>query len=265
MPNCIASAAAGGGFTLFNYSGSQAFGGQYNGFANHYPVVPEKFYPRFSAIRFQLNDVLRANTACVVNAVSQPIYYSQIAFQGVKRYQPGLPGYRPGSPALPPYTDPNSYIARPYTYSFALNLNWFAYTAAGLAQIPQTFTIAIQDYDFELHYISAINATTGAQITSELMQLQLYDATAKRQLSSIPVNLSYLNYLRGAYTPCFPVPPLVFPVWTLIRFDVTSLVCNSDVNAPYSIQLSFVGVNRCPRVGYSPSAVTNVPVIAGAA
>ena len=260
--NCINS--SGGGFTLFNYSGSQAFDSAYSPFANHYAVVPEKQYPRYSAIKFLLQNVLRANTPCTVSGKSLPIYYSQIAFQGVKRYQPGSSNYRPGSPGFPEVYDPSKYISRPYTYLKTLNLNWFAYTAAGLPQIPQTFTIEIQDYDFELHYIAVTNAVTGAPVATELFQIQMYDSTAKRQLSSGPVNIGYINNNRTAYTPCFPVPPVVYPVWTQIRCDITSLVCNSDGNSPYSLQLAFVGVNRTKRVGISPSATQTV-LVSGAA
>jgi hypothetical protein len=263
VPNCIDTAANGGGFVLYNYSGSQAFSIPYSPFSNHYSVVPEKFYPRFGAIKFLLQKVLRANTACTVNAVPLPIYYSQIGFQGIKRYTPGDPTYHPGSPALPPPYDPDDYILRPYSYLFTLNLNWFAWTAAGLAQIPRTFTVEIQDYDFELHQISVVNATTGAVPTTELCQVQLYDATAKRALSSAPVNLSFLNAVRSAYSPVFPVPPVVYPVWTQIRFDVTSLVCNSDGSSPYSLQFLFTGVNRIPKLTSTANTPTNV-VVSGA-
>jgi len=262
VPNCINP--AGGGFLLYNYSGSQAFDSAYSPFANHYAVVPEKLYPRFNAIKFQLQNVLRANTACVVGGVSLPIYYSQIAFQGVKRYNTTLPNYRPGSPALPPPYNPDDYVLRPYTYNHKLNLNWSAWTAAGLPQLAQTFTIEIQDYDFELHCINVTNTVTGAPLTAELFQIQMYDATAKRALSTQPVNISYLNANRNAFTPVFPVPPIVFPVWTQIRFDISSLVCNNDPNLPYTLQISFIGVNRTARVATSPSAPQTV-VVAGAA
>jgi hypothetical protein len=263
VPNCIDTPSNGGGFLLYNYSGSQAFSSVYSPFTNHYPVVPEKLYPRFNGIKFILQKVLRANTACVVNAVSLPIYRSQIAFQGVKRYQPSTPGYRSGSPALPPPYDPSKYVLRPWTHSFSLNLNWFAWTAAGLPEIPRIFTFDIRDYDFELHHIDIANAVTGAVLTAPLFSIQLYDATAKRQLSSAPVLCDYINYNRTAYAPTFPVPPLVYPVWTQVRFDITSLVCNTDGSAPYTIQISFVGLQRIPIVQSSPSETT--PVLVGTA
>lgn len=260
VPNCIDTAVNGGGFQLYNYSGSAAFSSPYSPFTAHYPVVPEKFFPRFSAIKFLLQQVKRANTPCVVNAVNLPIYYSQIGFQGVKRFNPSQAGgYSPGSPAPPPPFDPSKFILRPYTYTTTLNLNWFAWTTAGLPQIARTFTIEIQDYDFELHQITAINTATGLPIASELFQIQLYDATAKRALSSSPVNARYI-LANSTLQPVFPVPPLVYPVWTQIRFDISSLVCNQDVAAPYSIQLAFTGVNRTPRVQSSPSATENVIV-----
>src|SRR5271166_415304 len=122
VPNCIDTAANGGGFLFYNASGSQAFGGAYSPFTGHYPVVPEKWYPRFSAIKFLLQQVKRASTACVVGGASLPIYWSQIAFQGVKRFQPGQQPYAPGSPALPPAYDPADFAPLPYTYTLDLNL-----------------------------------------------------------------------------------------------------------------------------------------------
>jgi hypothetical protein len=242
VPNVINAA---GGFQLFNYSGSQAFGGYYSPFTSHYAVVPEKFYPRNGQIKFNLQNVLRANTAC---ATGGAIYYSQIGFQGVRRYRPAEYGYAPGNPALPQPFDATKYVQRPWYYILNLNLNWFAWTAAGLPEIPRTFIVEVQDYDFELHNITAVNTATNTQLSTELMQLQLYDATAKRQLSTLPVNLGYINY-NTTKRAVFPVPPIIYPVWTQIRVDVSSLVCNSDVNSPYSIQLIFSGVNRIPKLG----------------
>lgn len=236
-----------GGFRLYNYSGGLAMGDFIKPMSNQFAVVPEKFYPRNGVVKFDLATVLRAFNACG----ESPIYKALIAFQGVKRYTPGSPGYASGGPQLPAPTDPDSYVPRPWTYPFQLNLNWFArVTAGGLPEIPRTFTIAIQDYDFELHYISVVNLVTGARVTVDLFQIMLYDATAKRQLFSQPVNASFLDNNRKEYgNPVFPVPPLLFPVWTQIRFDISSLVCNTDVSAPYAFQVDFVGVNRVPKVG----------------
>lgn len=263
VPTCIDTAANGGGFNLFNMSGSQAFSQAYSPFVKHYPVVPEKLYPRAGGvIKFQLAKVLRANTPC---ATGGAIYYSQIVFQGVSRYYPNLPNYRPGSPAMPPPFNPDDFFLRPYTYIVNLNLSWFAWTAGGLAQIPRTFTVEIQDYAFELHQLSVINKATGLAPTTELCQILLYDASGSRSLSSAPVNLGILNAARTDYSPVFPVPPVVYPVWTNIKFDVTSLVCNSDGSSPYSLQLAFVGVQRVPKMQTTPSTPTNVVTVGQAA
>jgi hypothetical protein len=262
VPTCIDTAANGGGFLYYNMSGSQAVSSAYSPFANQYPVVPEKLYPRAGGVvKFQLSKVLRAFTACTVNAVSLPIYYSQVVFQGVNRFYPGSENYRPGVPATPAPYDPDDYILRPFTYNFTLNLNWFAYTAAGLTSIPQTFNVEIQDYDFELHQISVVNATTGVVPTTELLQMTLYDATGKRPMMSDPVNLSIFNAGRTAYSPVFPVPPMIYPVWTNMKFDITSLVCNTDGNSPYSLQFSFVGVQRIPKLKSSASSPTQVVLV----
>lgn len=236
-----------GGIVLYNYSGSRAFSQAVVPMPNHYAVVPEKIYPRNGAIRFDLQNVLRRNTACATT-----IFYPQLAFLGVKRYRPGDSDYQVGDPQLSPPFDPSKFELRPWTYTLRFSLSWskwIAPAASGIIDIPRRFVIPVQDYDFELHFISALNVTTGARFTlPDPFQMTLYDSS-KRALSNLPVNLSYFDYNRSEYgNIAFPCPPLVYPVWTQITVDIWSLICNTDPSLPYSIELTFGGVNRIPKV-----------------
>lgn len=251
VPNCVAAGAA-GGFLLYNYSGSQSASSVMKPLANQFPIVPEKVYPKSGTIKFALQNILRSKFVC---AATSDIFTSQIAFQGVKRYRPGSPGAAPGSPALPAPYDPTKYTLRPWTYQSLFNLNYFRWKSANVANLAQSLIVEVQDYDFELHQIEVSNAVTGVRLTSDLFSATFYDSTAKRALSNLPIPASYFNANRREYGgPVFPVPPILFPNWTQIRVDITSNVCNSDASAPYLIAIDFIGINRVPRVGTSPSA-----------
>lgn len=240
--NIVDSAA--GGIRLYNYTESAAMDGFVSPFSNQYAIAPEKPYPRSSRIKFDLQSVNQAVIACATN-----INLAQLAFQGVKRYRPGESGYASGNPALPVIADPSKYILKPYTYPFQLNLNWFHWTnaAAGIPDIPRRFSIDIQDYDFELHYITVTNLVTGARLTTDLFSMLLYDPSGFRPLATAPLPQSYWNNNRNEYgNPVFPVPPLVYPVWQRLAFDITSNVCNTDASAPYGFQICFCGCRRIP-------------------
>lgn len=253
VPNCIDPST--GGFRLNNYSKSRIMGGYIKPFANNVPVVPEVIYPPNSQISFDLFNVQKAVNSCATN-----IPISNIMFQGVKRYRPGVPGYN--GPAFPIPYDPLNYIERPWSYPLDFDLSWFHWnssgSAAGIIDIPRTFVVEVQDYDFQLHCIKISDSTTGLALTPDLFSIQLFDATAKRALFGSPVNQSYINNTRNAFSnPVFPVPPLLYPVWTQIRVDITSLVCNEDVSSPYHLQIEFQGLQRIPRVTSLPGTADN--------
>lgn len=251
VPNAVDSAA--GGLTLYNYSRSAAMAGPIIPFSKQYAVVPEKIYPRNTRIYFDITDTSPNLLSCSGHNIPR----AQIAFQGVKRYYPNQPGYPPNAPALQTPPDPATYLRKPYSYPFRLNLNWFYFinAATGLLDINRTFSFQVEDFDFELHYIQVVNAITGAALTTDLFAMQLFDSTRIRPLASAPVLQSYFNNNRSAYgNPVFPVPPVVYPVWTWVTFQIQSLVCNTDVNAPYALQINFGGAQRIPVSKTSPSA-----------
>lgn len=239
--------ATGGGFRLSNYSKSRVYSDFIKGYSAHVAVAPEIIYPPNSQILFDLQAVLKAfNNQGGGDHVST----SQIAFQGVKRYKPGHPGY--SGPAFPTPYDPSKFIVRPWAYRLPVTLNWNSLA------LPKTFTVEIQDYDFELHTISVVDVTTGIAPTFDLCRLQVYDQSAKRAMSS-PINLTNINYLgmTGGLWAVFPVPYLLYPVWTQLRIDVSSLLATTDPSAPYSLEIMFNGMQRTPRVSDMPGADQN--------
>lgn len=244
--------SASGGIQLYNYSQSAAFASPIVPMPNQYAIVPEKIYPRSTDLKFDLIKIALATRACG----ELPIPVSLLAFQGVKRYWPKQPNYPPGAPALIVPADEASFIRKPYSYSFGLSLNWFYYVTAtaGLLSALRTFNIPIQDYDFELHYIEVINVATGAVLTTDLFAMTLYDSTGYRPFSDSPLPQSYWNNNRAAYGgPTMPVPPMLYKVWNNLKFDIQSLVCNTDGSAPYGLQINFCGAQRIPRSTSDPS------------
>lgn len=254
VPTCMA-AAPNGLFSYKNPNGTYcdaqyAFGGvaAVRGIVmpNNWPVVPEKIYRANTAIQFDLTDVLRAGTPCVSGGGT--IYWSQIAFCGVKRF-PVQQGYALGR---------TGYAYRPlrYSYNLSLNVNWgYWAAAASTQQAPaQRFTIGMEQYDFELMRIKICPASGAAgALTTPDFQVVIYDANM-HQLSDHPVNQSYVNAGKVApnqaapYQAVFPIPTLVYPQASNITLDVYSLLCNADARLPAGVKYSlmFEGVWRVP-------------------
>lgn len=238
---------AGGGFRLSNFSKSRVISNFQQGYSKQVAIAPEIIYPPNSQILFDLQNVLRSFNA---QGGGANVYTSQVVFQGVKRYKPGVAGY--SGPAFPTPYDPAHFIERPWTYVLPVTLNWNSLA------LPRTFTVEVQDWDFELHAIAVLNTATGAPPTFDMCALSLYDQSAKRALSQLPVVQSAVNNLaRGHGNPVFPVPPQLYPVWTQIRLDISSLLTTTDPGAPYSLQIAFLGVNRTPRVANILGAHSN--------
>ncbi len=203
-----------------------------------YPVAPERFITPVGALIMDLFTVARANRA----ALGVIIYFAQIAFQGVKRYQqpkgggivyPGLSDYK--------------YKERPYTYTQQVVVNW-----TGVDPNPRKFALPVTEgCDFELQSVRIVRsqlagAATNAVPDSEI-KLQLYDQHGE-QLSNAPVLDVYLNDAADGvthfYNPTFPVPAVLYRRQSFIRFEVTSLLLAGQLQATYDIY--FTGVRRVP-------------------
>jgi hypothetical protein len=239
VPTVVGPASAGGRFNYKNASGSYAAGNAASGicFNNVWPVVPEKKYAQNRQITFDLYGVTRAFTACD----GTPIYNSFIAFQGVKRTNTNQ--------GFPKNVTAYKYRPLKYSYSYTLTINWAHFTAGGAVQAGQQFSQLLDVYDFELLKISIAQPGAVAALTTNDFQITLYDQNS-HQLSDGPVNQGFINSARRSprlgppYAGIMPVPPLVYPGGSQIKFDILSMLCSTQVPQVYNI--TFDGLWRVP-------------------
>jgi hypothetical protein len=201
-----------------------------------YVVAPELAYPETGMIAFDLGVVAKASNAYATGG-SVPNYYSQLAFQGVRR----LYGIITPDSAY-------AYYEKPHTITWPITVNWTGRTAPLYTQKAATkqFTIPVNDYDFELRTVQVLiqKATdTYPSQSSGSVKLTLYDAN-QQALSNVPVVDSLLSYGAAGFNSCFPVPAMLYPASSVIRVDVESLLVEADVSA--TLTLLFDGVWRYP-------------------
>lgn len=196
---------------------------------NNWTIAPEVRYPAQGELLFDLATVARASIAC-----GTTIYTAYLAFQGIKRR-------RATWPTLPPA------IETPYTYSETLTIDWYRYISlpAAVVEHPRVFRVQVDDYDFVLQRLRLCNGD-GTALTGATIQLRLYD-DQDRALSSAPVNQQVLNSAVAGWGSCFPAPAVIYRRGSTLRFDVTSMVCNTDVAFPKDIRLELTGYRRIPR------------------
>jgi hypothetical protein len=195
---------------------------------NHLTIAPEIVYERGSAIRFDVEAVSRTFITC-----ANPIFASYICFQGVKRW------HAPGRPVNRRMT------VSPWSFTQDLTVDWFHYvgSTSGPRAAGRNFYVAVDDFEFELQNISIIN-TAGTAMSSAVILFRLFDAGG-RATSDQPVPQMVVNARSDGWGGCFPVPSLVYPVGSKIRFEVVSMVCNSDTAK--NLQFRFEGQRRLPR------------------
>ncbi|MFN7996959.1 MAG: hypothetical protein U0Q18_25315 [Bryobacteraceae bacterium] len=208
-----------------------------------WPVLPEKLYPAGGAIKM---DLLNTNPYAPCTFNGQPVYQpGNLYFQGVKRF-----------PITGPkcfYETPYRYREVPFSYKYGgdngLVLNWYQHTNGGL-NAPQTFQVDVVNYDFELQGITSSYVGESVLTSYTNFQIVLYDSSGLAT-SNMPVMCSMLQdqnfaLINALDVGVFPVPPLIYRVNSKIKFDIYSMVCPGDVNAPYTIDLTFHGVQRVP-------------------
>lgn len=191
-------------------------------------VLPEKFYPRNAQILFDLYGVTRAFTAC---AGSPNIYTSQLGFQGLRRYQTGS--------GIPTGVTPYPYREAKWQLGLTFTLSTFA------GSDPVSFVQPINNYDVEVQRIS-ITYSNGNPVTTEDFLIQLYDPN-QHQFFSQACLMGFINNAQSQWRirrSVFPVPTVVYPVGSAIRFDITSLLCGLGGNQSY--QIVFDGIQRLP-------------------
>lgn len=192
-----------------------------------FPLAPEMVYSANGEILFDLRTVARSNFAC-----GTTIYTSYLLFQGVKRRRvvTGAPGFVQGVP---------------FTYTYDLNVNWYRYVSLPGAQMeaPRPVYVSVDDYDFELQGVRVANLD-GTALTNGVIELRIFDDRG-RSLSSAPVPQQYLNSaLISGFGNCFPVPGVLYRRGSVLRFDVASMICNTDPSFPRQFRLEFFGVRR---------------------
>ena len=239
VPNCVTVPPA-GRFNFRNPTQSYPNSVPSSGIvpAVNEPVLPEKVWPIGSYIYFDLYSVLRSFTACGPT----PIYRSQIAWCGVKRFAPGM---QPDQP----HTTARTFRRKPQTFVFPLTVSWAHFDATGAVASVRQFYQTVENYDFELLAIRVSQPSALFPLATPDFSITLYDAH-KQATSNQPVPIWYLNSARATpqttspYRVSFPCPPLIYPVNSQILFDVQSNLCAASVPQNYSID--FIGAWRLP-------------------
>lgn len=199
-------------------------------------IVPELVYTPGSAITLDLTNVLRSNNP----TTGTPCYYSQLVFQGVRRFQTGTPR-----------DTTYHYYEKPFAIVDDIVVNWSGRTFPGELIIAdgRRFSTPVQDYDFVLYYITLTEQLLGAQLPGTVqpadhsVKLMLYNVEGD-QLMSAPVCDFFLGAGSRNYNSLFPIPPLVYPAGSQILYDVHSLLANASL--PCNLELVFTGVRRIP-------------------
>jgi hypothetical protein len=197
-------------------------------------VVPEMVYKPGSIISLDLVNVLRVGNA----TTGTPVYYSQLALQGVRRFEGGRSvetAYR--------------YYEKPFAIVSDIVVNWSGKLFPGETVVAngRQYNVDVQDYDFVLHHIALTAQLVGGQGAIQpcdhAVKLMLYDVDGN-QLMSAPVCDFFLGSGSLNYNSLFPVPPLVYPAGGHILFDIHSLLANASL--PCNLEITFFGTRRIP-------------------
>lgn len=201
-------------------------------------VVPELIFPPDSQISFDLNTVLRGNWPYPAVPGSIPNYWSQIAFQGVRRFY-GQPEKESTYP----------YYTKPYTITTQATMTQTGRMAPAyqVVTMPIQASVQVENYDFELHRITATiikNAVVPVEVVVDAaMKIRLYDAWDQALMSDLVLDV-FLTENGPDWNSCFPVPTMLYPAGSLIKVDVQSLLINTEV--PATLNVEFHGVQRFP-------------------
>lgn len=232
-PVVTAAAAAGGRIQVRSDERKQLFAGP-SAILSDQAVVPELSYAGGSAITFDLTNVLRAGNL----TTGTPVYFSQLCFQGVRRFS---------STTVPEKRTAYRYQEKPFAIVTDLVVNWSGRLFPGelVMDGPRQFNAQVQDYDFELYYLTLTQQRFGGAVLpcDQSIKLMLYDADGN-QLMSAPVCDFFLSANGVGYNSLFPVPPLLYPAGSQILFDIMSLLPN--VLQPMALEIAFCGVRRMP-------------------
>lgn len=197
--------------------------------------IPEIEYPAGGQVRFDLYGVLKPANYNDNPVVLPPCYKGQFVVQGVKRYP------------FDPIDSPYKFKRRWFTYRQDITIDWTGRVDPTFANwaAPRSWSISIQDFDFELHRLYLDTQALG------LFKYTLYDS-AQNALSNIPVidalTLTYGYYQNSAI--CFPAPNVLYRVGSQIKIDIYSLLTPNGTGnpayaeIPQTVRLYFQGCQR---------------------
>jgi len=202
-------------------------------------VVPEHIYPPDSQILIDLGIVARGNWPYVAIPGSVPNYWSQLAFQGVRRFY----GQKAVESTYPFYTKPYTITA-----TGVMTLTGRMAPAYQIQTDPTQVNVQVENYDFELHRITATiikNAVVPVEVVVDgAMKIRLYDAWGKAMMNE-PVLDVFITENGPDWNSCFPVPTMMYPAGSEIKVDIQSLLLDTEV--PATLNVEFHGVQRFPR------------------
>jgi len=237
-----------------------AQGGNPQGFVQDVPLAPEKLYPLGCSIPIQLLIQFGAYPAQLTlqfpGVTTAYVGVAPVLFQGAKRWK-GAPNNKPNY----------KYYEKEFNYPVPFTQDWTYLLSPNYTQFNvapyRTFYQTVNDYDFELWAIE-VNADFDNNTLSTYSgyMLRLYDANGYVLMKDFVHyrNLSYVSGFSGTHgTPagpgltnqfipnCFPCPPVVFPVGSIIKFDVLSLLDTQATSGTSISQVvNFRGVRRIP-------------------
>jgi hypothetical protein len=196
-------------------------------------VSPQMYYPPNSLIYFDLGVVARA---AVPNGPPPAIdtYASQLVFQGVRRFE-----------GITPQDSNYDYVESPFTYNFDLTIDWTNRVAPAYITLAdlREFTIEMQECDFELHTIRISKQLPGDvwRPADGILKMVLVTAGIN-DMMNLPVIDGILMENSDHYNGIFPVPPVLYPVRSYIKFRIQSLAVAADI--PCLVKIDFHGVRR---------------------
>lgn len=199
-------------------------------------IIPEVMFSYGAELSIDLYASLRANRPYAVPG-SVPNYLSQIIWQGVKRYWGGQPvetQYR--------------YRTMDYTITEDIQINWAGRLAPAyiLPESPRQFSVRVDDFDFNLQAVGLFMQTALAVtpvVSAGFCKIMLY-GPRQEQLSIAPVLDAYVVPQNGAFNNVFPAPTLVYPAGSILKFDITSLLLDTEIPAVLTVNL--IGERRIP-------------------
>ena len=237
---------------VYDWLRRQLFQTQMNlgAFRQGFCVLPERHYPVDGNIRFDLPAVAMQQVG--IDNIETPVRASQLLFSGVRRRRDWVSDPAPsmfGNYYEKPYA-----IGSPSGGPFLLSITNFA-SVGGVTQPGTTFQIPIKDYDFELRRIEISNVAVNQRATVSFspFKIMLYDSNGVT-LFNIPLLSDYVCHQSPAVAAnlplaFFPIPPVLYRVNSVIKFDIYSLITQNGANAatlPAQFALTFHGVRRYP-------------------